>query len=76
MKSQPPRGSRELRATLANRLNALSYRRHRTDAMVRVDNAGELGAVRIYDGQLAVLRHRKISGALRHMRDQERQRLA
>jgi len=30
----------------------------RGDAMVRVDHAGEFGAVRIYEGQLAVLRGR------------------
>jgi len=30
----------------------------RSDAMVRVDHAGEFGAVRIYEGQLAVLRGR------------------
>lgn len=30
----------------------------RNDAMVRVDHAGEFGAVRIYEGQLAVLRGR------------------
>ena len=27
-----------------------------TEAMIRVDHAGEYGAVRIYEGQLAVLR--------------------
>jgi len=32
-------------------------------AMIRVDHAGEFGAVRIYEGQLAVLKHRKGSSA-------------
>lgn len=32
--------------------------KRRRDAMVRVDHAGEFGAVRIYEGQLAVLRGR------------------
>ena len=32
-------------------------------AMIRVDHAGEYGAVRIYEGQLAVLRRRKPSSA-------------
>ena len=30
-----------------------------TEAMIRVDHAGEYGAVRIYQGQLAVLKRRK-----------------
>jgi len=33
------------------------------DAMIRVDHAGEFGAVRIYEGQLAVLRGRKDASA-------------
>ena len=33
-------------------------RRRRTDAMIRVDQAGEYGATRIYAGQLAVMGHR------------------
>jgi len=32
------------------------------EAMIRVDHAGEYGAVRIYEGQLAVLKRRKGSG--------------
>lgn len=42
------------------------------DRMVRVDHAGEFGAVRIYQGQLAVLgdRHPK-SAMIRHMLAQE-----
>lgn len=30
----------------------------RTDAMIRVDQAGEYGAIRIYAGQLAIMGHR------------------
>ena len=33
-------------------------RRRATDAMIRVDQAGEYGATRIYAGQLAVMGHR------------------
>lgn len=44
--------------------------------MIRVDHAGEFGAVRIYDGQLAVLGHKPVGKALRAMRDQEREHLA
>src|SRR6185312_10502777 len=32
------------------------------ESMIRVDHAGEYGAVRIYEGQLAVLRRRKDTG--------------
>jgi ubiquinone biosynthesis monooxygenase Coq7 len=49
------------------------------DSMIRVDHAGEYGAVRIYEGQLAVLRGRK--GAehsvetIAHMAEQEQRHL-
>jgi ubiquinone biosynthesis monooxygenase Coq7 len=43
--------------------------------MIRVDHAGEYGAVRIYAGQLAVLGRGK-AGAIRHMAEQERRHLA
>ncbi|MEJ0044659.1 MAG: demethoxyubiquinone hydroxylase family protein [Rhizomicrobium sp.] len=43
------------------------------EAMIRVDHAGEYGAVRIYEGQLAVLgaRPSKTADAIRHMAEQE-----
>lgn len=48
-------------------------------AMVRVDHAGEYGAVRIYEGQLAVLDGRKGStrtvAAIRKMAEQEQRHL-
>jgi ubiquinone biosynthesis monooxygenase Coq7 len=44
-------------------------------AMIRVDHAGEFGALRIYEGQLAVLgnnpRTAESAGAIRHMLKQE-----
>ncbi|WND03755.1 demethoxyubiquinone hydroxylase family protein [Temperatibacter marinus] len=45
--------------------------------MMRVDHAGEFGAVRIYEGQLAVLgdKHPK-SAMIRHMQEQEKVHLA
>lgn len=50
-----------------------------TDAYVeralRVDHAGEYGAVRIYQGQLAVLRDAANSAVVRHMADQEQRHL-
>jgi len=47
-------------------------RREPTDAMIRVDQAGEYGATRIYAGQLAVLGDRHpASRAISHMAQQE-----
>ena len=47
------------------------------DAMIRVDHAGEYGAVRIYEGQLAVLggRSSAATAAVRHMAEQEKRHL-
>jgi ubiquinone biosynthesis monooxygenase Coq7 len=39
---------------------------------IRVDHAGEYGALRIYDGQLAVLGRGDAAPVLREMREQER----
>jgi ubiquinone biosynthesis monooxygenase Coq7 len=43
--------------------------------MIRVDHAGEYGARRIYEGQLAVLGHRRDAEPIRHMAAQERRHL-
>ena len=43
--------------------------------MIRVDPAGESGAARIYDGQLAVLGERAGGGAVRRMAEQEKRHL-
>jgi ubiquinone biosynthesis monooxygenase Coq7 len=40
--------------------------------MVRVDHAGEHGAARIYEGQLAILGKRPVGETIRHMAAQER----
>ena len=52
-------------------------RAEETERMVRVDHAGEFGAVRIYAGQRAVLgeNHPK-AGLFRHMHEQEKVHLA
>jgi len=64
------RGSRP-RLPGTQKLNAAEI-----DAMIRVDHAGEFGALRIYEGQLAVLsrqpRARKDVDAIRRMAAQER----
>jgi 3-demethoxyubiquinol 3-hydroxylase len=46
-------------------------------SMIRVDHAGEYGAVRIYEGQLAVLGRRGSASAdtIRHMAEQEQRHL-
>jgi len=44
--------------------------------MVRVDHAGEHGAARIYDGQLAILGKRTVGDTIRHMAAQEREHRA
>ncbi|WP_156256149.1 demethoxyubiquinone hydroxylase family protein [Sandarakinorhabdus oryzae] len=68
---------------MADAETPLNVRRHlpgdrRADrqAMVRVDQAGEHGAARIYAGQLAVMggRH-KMAGEIRHMAHQEQRHL-
>lgn len=45
--------------------------------MIRVDHAGEYGAKRIYEGQLAVLgSHHRLSPLIRHMAEQEERHLS
>ena len=46
-----------------------------TESMVRVDHAGEYGAVRIYEGQLAILGRRSSASSIRHMAEQEQRHL-
>lgn len=53
--------------------------KQRLDEMIRVDHAGEHGAVRIYDGQLAVFDKipgmEKTADLIRHMAEQEEEHL-
>jgi 3-demethoxyubiquinol 3-hydroxylase len=46
------------------------------ERMIRVDHAGEYGAVRIYDGQLAVMRHGRARDEIRRMAEHETRHLA
>lgn len=46
------------------------------ERIVRVDHAGEYGAVRIYEGQLAVLGKSPSGDVIREMAEQEREHLA
>lgn len=41
------------------------------DGMIRVDHAGEFGAVRIYEGQYSVLKNTEEAGTIAHMKEQE-----
>jgi len=50
--------------------------RRTVERTIRVDHAGEYGAVRIYAGQLAVLGRGEHGPVLRHMLAQEQQHLA
>jgi len=46
------------------------------ESMIRVDHAGEYGAVRIYDGQLAVIGRGRARDEIRRMAEQEKRHLA
>ena len=46
------------------------------ERLIRVDHAGEYGAVRIYEGQLAVLRKKPSGPVVQHMLEQEKEHLA
>ncbi|MSO76107.1 MAG: demethoxyubiquinone hydroxylase family protein [Alphaproteobacteria bacterium] len=59
------------RATAAGRLPGDPTARALVHGMIRVDQAGERGAVRIYEGQLAVLGRSATAGIIRHMAAQE-----
>ena len=48
---------------------------HEISRALRVDHAGETGARRIYEGQLAVLGNHPVAEEIRHMRDQEQEHL-
>ena len=45
--------------------------REQLERVIRVDHAGEFGAVRIYEGQLSVLKDTGDADTVRHMKEQE-----
>ena len=51
-------------------------KQERLERMIRVDHAGEYGAVQIYRGQLAVLRGTASEATIQHMQEQEEVHLA
>ncbi|NQW09360.1 MAG: demethoxyubiquinone hydroxylase family protein [Alphaproteobacteria bacterium] len=64
------------RKTAENRLPGDLTKQQLVDRMIRVDHAGEFGAQRIYEGQLAVLGRRPSAKTIRHMKAQEEKHLA
>ena len=64
-----------------NRLKKTSLNKKTTDRtileeVIRVDHAGEYGATRIYDGQIAVFgKSSKIGKTIQHMADQEQEHI-
>ena len=50
-------------------------KRKMIDRFLRVDHAGELGAKRIYQGQLAVLADHPVAPEIQHMQEQEQHHL-
>ena len=59
-----------------NRLPGDPNKKQETDRMIRVNHAGEYGAVRIYEGQLCILGRTASAPMLEHMAEQERHHLA
>jgi ubiquinone biosynthesis monooxygenase Coq7 len=68
--------SADPKPTLADRLPGDPSRQEMIERMLRVDHAGEHGAVRIYEGQLAVLGNSPSAAIIRRMAQQEREHLA
>jgi ubiquinone biosynthesis monooxygenase Coq7 len=62
--------------TLADRLPGDPSREEMIARILRVDHAGEHGAVRIYEGQLAVLGATPAGAVIRRMAEQEQRHLA
>lgn len=68
-------GKARRRITGEDRLPGDPSREELLARMIRVDQAGEYGAVRIYEGQMAVLGRSASAPALRRMSEQERRHL-
>ena len=67
-----PEGPRRPAVTGEDRLPGDPTPRQTIERILRVDHAGEYGAVRIYEGQIAVLGEGRHGTVLRHMAEQER----
>lgn len=64
-----------MKLTAENRLPGDPTREEIIARIIRVDQAGEYGAKRIYDGQLAVLGHTAVGPRIQMMADQEQAHL-
>ena len=49
--------------------------KNKLDKILRVDHAGEVGAAKIYEGQLRVLGKTDVGPMIQHMKDQEKEHL-
>jgi ubiquinone biosynthesis monooxygenase Coq7 len=54
----------------------LQNKKHDVETMVRVNHAGEFGAKRIYEGQIAFLKNKETLKTVKHMKEQELKHLA
>ena len=67
----PKKNKDKLNKTSKNKTN-----REILEQIIRVDHAGEYGATRIYDGQIAVFgKNSKIGKTIKHMADQEQEHI-
>jgi ubiquinone biosynthesis monooxygenase Coq7 len=71
----PPEGERARVRTLDELMPGEPGREETIARMIRVDQAGEYGAARIYAGQLAVLGRTRAAPTLRRMAEQEQRHL-
>jgi ubiquinone biosynthesis monooxygenase Coq7 len=69
-------GPKPTRKTAQDALPGDLTARELIDRIIRVDHAGEFGAQRIYQGQLAVLKKKKSAKTIQHMKEQEEVHLA
>ena len=59
-----------------NAKNTITTNRDVLEQVIRVDHAGEYGATRIYDGQIAIFgKNSKIGKTIQHMADQEQEHI-
>lgn len=65
-----------LKETAQHRLPGDPEKKELLAQMIRVNHAGEYGAKRIYEGQLAVLKDKPCGPVIEHMKEQELEHLA
>ena len=72
------KNKKKSKKTMGNKKNYNQYKtdKHILEEIIRVDHAGEYGATRIYDGQIAVFgKNSKIGKTIQHMADQEQEHI-